>query len=141
MSFEVTGRLHEIYEEQQKSATFKAREFVLEIQDGNFTNYAKFQLTQDKCGLVDQFRQGDEVKVHFNLSGRPFMKDGKNIYFTNLTAWKIENANGGGGQPQGRAQQGGYQQSGGGYGNAGGSRPSAPAPMAPVSADDDELPF
>ncbi|RDC63106.1 DUF3127 domain-containing protein [Adhaeribacter pallidiroseus] len=92
MSFEVQGRLHEIFDEVQVSDKFRKREFVLEIPDGSFTQHVKFQLTQDKCGVVDQYKIGDEVKVNFNLSGKPFTKNGTTMYFTNLQAWRIENA-------------------------------------------------
>lgn len=108
MSFDVQGRLHEIFDETQVSDKFRKREFVLEIPDGSYTQYAKFQLTQDKCSLLDSYKTGDEVKVAFNLSGKPFTKNGTTMYFTNLQAWRLEHANAGGGQPQ----QGG----GGGYG-------------------------
>ncbi len=92
MSFDVQGRLHEIFDEQQISEKFKKREFVLEIPDGAYTQYIKFQLTQDKCNVLDQFKIGDDVKVAFNLSGKPFTKNGTTMYFTNLGAWRVEPA-------------------------------------------------
>ena len=94
MSFDVQGRLHEIFDETQVSDKFRKREFVLEIPDGSYTQYIKFQLTQDKCNVLDQYKVGDEVKVAFNLSGKPFTKNGTTMYFTNLSAWRIESANG-----------------------------------------------
>ncbi|WP_205501011.1 DUF3127 domain-containing protein [Rufibacter psychrotolerans] len=98
MSFDVQGRLHEIFDETQVSEKFRKREFVLEIPDGSYTQYAKFQLTQDKCGILDNYKKGDEVKVAFNLSGKPFTKNGTTMYFTNLQAWRVEHA--GAAQPQ-----------------------------------------
>ncbi|MGV3540110.1 MAG: DUF3127 domain-containing protein [Rufibacter sp.] len=106
MSFDVQGRLHEIFDETQVSEKFRKREFVLEIPDGSYTQYAKFQLTQDKCGLLDSYKTGDEVKVAFNLSGKPFTKNGTTMYFTNLQAWRIEHA----GAPQPQGGNGGYAQ-------------------------------
>lgn len=100
MSFDVQGRLHEIFDETQVSEKFRKREFVLEIPDGSYTQYAKFQLTQDKCGILDNYKIGDEVKVAFNLSGKPFTKNGTTMYFTNLQAWRVEHA-GAAAQPQG----------------------------------------
>jgi single-strand DNA-binding protein len=90
LSLEVQGRLHEIFNEVQVSDKFRKREFVLETVDGNYNQYPKFQLTQDKCSLLDGFNKGEEVKVLFNLSGRPFEKNGETLYFTNLSAWRIE---------------------------------------------------
>lgn len=94
MAFDTQGKLHEIFDEQQVSEKFKKREFVLEIPDGAYTQFIKFQLTQDKCSLIDNFKVGDEVKVAFNLSGKPFTKNGTTMYFTNLGAWRVEAANG-----------------------------------------------
>ncbi len=33
---------------------------------------------------------GEEVKVHFNLKGTKWVKDGRENYITNLDAWRIE---------------------------------------------------
>ncbi|MFD2515604.1 DUF3127 domain-containing protein [Pontibacter locisalis] len=92
MSFDIQGKLYEVFEEQQISDKFKKREFVLEIPDGSYTQYVKFQLTQDKCSLLDSYKNGDEVKVTFNLTGKPFTKNGQTMYFTNLQAWRMEPA-------------------------------------------------
>ncbi|GHA59248.1 DUF3127 domain-containing protein [Pontibacter akesuensis] len=106
MSFDIQGKLYEIFEEQQISDKFKKREFVLEIPDGSYTQYCKFQLTQDKCNLLDTYKNGDEVKVTFNLSGKPFTKNGQTMYFTNLQAWRLESAAAGqAGAPAGSQQQ------------------------------------
>ena len=95
MSFEVTGRLHEIFPEQQVTDKFRKREFVLEIDDNSYTQYIKFQATQDRCSLLDNYGKGDTVKVNFNLSGRPFTnREGQQVYFTNLVAWKLEKMSG-----------------------------------------------
>jgi single-strand DNA-binding protein len=92
-SFETQGKIVEIFAEQQVSEKFRKREFAVEIPDGAYAQTAKFQLTQDKCSLLDQYQVGQEVKVHFNLSGKPFTKNGTTMYFTNLQAWRLEAAN------------------------------------------------
>ena len=138
MAYDVTGRLHEIFDEQQVSEKFRKREFVLEVQDGQYPEHIKFQMVQDKTSLIDPFKMGDEVKVTFNLRGRGFNKNGQMLYFTNLEAWKIEPAGAGN------------------YGGGGGQQQSAPRPAAqnqnptlraqpsaaPIASDDDnDLPF
>jgi single-strand DNA-binding protein len=107
MSFDIQGKLYEVFEEQQVSEKFKKREFVLEIPDGQYTQYCKFQLTQDKCSLIDPYKQGEEIKVTFNLTGKPFTKNGQTMYFTNLQAWRVEGAaaNGGFSAPAGASAQ------------------------------------
>ena len=86
MALEVAGKIHRIFPTEQKTASFQAREFVLEIVDGNYTQLIKFQAVQDRCGMLDSYNEGDEVKVSFDLRGREW--NGK--YLTNLNAWRIE---------------------------------------------------
>ncbi|MBI5917631.1 MAG: DUF3127 domain-containing protein [Bacteroidetes bacterium] len=87
-SFEIEGKLLRKYDTESKSQSFTAREFVLEIQDGNYPQYIKFQLTQDRCAAIDAHKEGEQIKVHFDLRGREWQ--GK--YFTNLNAWRVEKA-------------------------------------------------
>lgn len=94
MSYELTGKLLIKYDTVQKSETFRSREFVIEKNEeinGRFIpNFIKFQCLQDRVGIVDAIKQGDEVKVHFNIKGNKWEKNGSTSYFTNLVAWRIE---------------------------------------------------
>src|ERR1700744_5800235 len=96
MSLEVTGKLLVKYETQQVSDKFKKREFVLELAEeinGNiYTNFAKMQLVQNKCDIIDRFKEGEQVKVSFNIKGNRWERDGKVNYITNLDAWRVESA-------------------------------------------------
>jgi hypothetical protein len=99
MSFEISGRLAEKFETQKVSDRFQKREFVLEIKSSGtsgfeFVDFIKFQSTQEKCILLDQFEVDDMVKVSFNLRGRKWERDGQVSYFTNLEAWRIEKVQG-----------------------------------------------
>ncbi|MCB0635759.1 MAG: DUF3127 domain-containing protein [Lewinella sp.] len=85
-SFEVTGKLHKKFDTENKTDTFQAREFVIIVEDGNYPQYVKFQLVQDRCALVDEYNEGDDIKVHFDLRGREW----QGRYFTNLNAWRVE---------------------------------------------------
>ena len=86
MSFEINGLLHKIFPTENKTDKFQAREFVIKVEEGMYPQFIKFQLTQDRCGLVDAFEAGQEIKVHFDLRGREWNEK----YFTNLNAWRIE---------------------------------------------------
>ena len=144
MSLEVTGKLLVKYDTQQVSDKFKKREFVLELAEeinGNiYTNFAKMQLVQNKCEIIDRFKEGEQVKVSFNIKGNRWERDGKVNYITNLDAWRMESATGapaagGNSQP---AQS--YNNNGGG--NSGGNSNFNAAPNynpSPESIDD--LPF
>lgn len=96
MSLEVTGKLLVKYDAQQVNDRFKKREFVLELAEeinGNvYTNFAKMQLVQQKCDILDRFNEGDNVKVSFNIKGNRWERDGKVNFITNLDAWRIEPA-------------------------------------------------
>ncbi|MBK8556377.1 MAG: DUF3127 domain-containing protein [Lewinellaceae bacterium] len=125
MAFEVEGKLFRIFPIEQKSASFQAREFVLEVPDGNYPQVIKFQAVQDRCTVLDNFSEGDFVKVSFDLRGREW--NGK--FLTNLNAWRVEKAGGG---------------SSGKTAEAGENFPADPFPNyndAPPPANMDDLPF
>ena len=94
MNYEITGKLAVKFDTIQRTETFKIREFVIEkseeVNGRIITNHIKFQCAQDKTGLLDRFNVGDDLKVSFNLRGSKWVKDGKENYFTNLDAWRIE---------------------------------------------------
>ncbi|MEL6277218.1 MAG: DUF3127 domain-containing protein, partial [Bacteroidota bacterium] len=87
-SFEVVGKLHKKFETENKTDTFRAREFVIEVDGGNYPQFVKFQCVQDRVTIIDDYSEGDQIKVHFDLRGREWQ--GK--YFTNLNAWRVESA-------------------------------------------------
>ncbi len=97
MSYDLTGKLIAKFEPVQRTATFKTREFVIEktedIGGRTITNYAKFQCVQDKTTLPDRFNIGETVKVHFNIKGTRWEKNGQTNYITNLDAWRMESIN------------------------------------------------
>lgn len=130
MAYELNGKLHKKFDTENKTQTFQAREFVVETVDGQYTQFIKFQLVQDRCSLLDPFEEGEPIKVQFDLRGREW--NGK--YFTNLNAWrldKVEPIDSGAGSSQPSV----------------GSSPEAPLPGTsdePPAMDDegmDDLPF
>lgn len=94
MSFQIEGKLHEKYDTQQISDRFKKREFVLEIdEDKGYPQYPKFQLTQERCDLIEGYEKGEKLKAFFDLKARPYTnRNGETVYYTNLNVWKIERA-------------------------------------------------
>ena len=126
MSFEIIGKLHKLFETENKTDKFQAREFVIEISEGMYPQFIKFQLTQDRCGLLDAFTAGEDIKVHFDLRGREWNEK----YFTNLNAWRLEKV---------------ASEAGGGEGGSG--LPDEPIQLGgdistDIQAEDfDELPF
>jgi single-strand DNA-binding protein len=84
-SFEIQGKLYKVFPSENKSGSFQARQFVIEVESGQYSQFVKFQLTQDRCDLIDSYSEGEEIQVSFDLRGREW--DGK--YFTNLNAWRL----------------------------------------------------
>jgi hypothetical protein len=92
--FNITGTLKVKSAEQQVSDKFRKREFVITDNSSQYPQHISFQLTQDKCSLIDSCKVGEDIKVFFNLRGREWKspKDGELKYFNSLEAWKIEKA-------------------------------------------------
>lgn len=91
MAFEVSGKIYKKFDTVKVSERFQKREFVLEIEDGAYPQFIKFQMTQDRCSALDPLNEGDAAKVSFNLRGREYTNPkGEVIFFTNLDAWRIE---------------------------------------------------
>ena len=88
----VSGILKVKMETQQVSDKFKKREFVLTIDTTTpYPQNVLFQLTQDKCSLVDNFKVSEEITVYYNLRGREWNSpQGETKYFNTIEAWRIE---------------------------------------------------
>ncbi|RZL63932.1 MAG: DUF3127 domain-containing protein [Pedobacter sp.] len=121
---EIKGKVHEVGATQQVSETFKKRDLIVEYAENpTYPEYIRFEALQDKTGLLDTFKAGDEVEVFFNLRGRPWTdKSGKTSYFNSLVIWRINAI------------------------AAGAPATAAPAYAAPVdvsntAGEDDDLPF
>jgi single-strand DNA-binding protein len=84
--FEIEGKLVKAYDMEVKgTGSFRTREFVIETME-TYPQFVKFQSVQDKCDLLNQFQEGEIIKVSFDLRGRQW----QDKYFTNLNAWRIE---------------------------------------------------
>lgn len=89
---QITGILKIKKEEQAVSDKFRKREFILtDSSSSQYPQHISFQLTQDKCGLLDNVREGETITVQFNLRGREWTSPQNEIkYFNTLEAWKID---------------------------------------------------
>jgi hypothetical protein len=81
--------------EQKVSDRFKKREFVLTDNSPSYPQTILFQLTQDRCSLLDNVNVNDEVTVHFQLKGREWKNpQGEIKFFNSLDVFKVERAKG-----------------------------------------------
>lgn len=94
-SFEVEGKMKVINDVQTFSSGFTKREFVVEVEDGNYPQMIKFECVKDRTSLTDGIEIDDPVKVTFDIRGNEY----KERYYVNLNAWKLERLGGGGGSP------------------------------------------
>lgn len=131
MNFEIQGTLIVKNDTQVISDRFKKREFVIEKKETSpngfeFVDTIKFQLTQDKCHLLDGFELGQNINVAFNVRGNKWEKNGQTSYFVNLDAWKIEEAGASTGESAPAASA---------------AAPPPPAADAPAEEEFGDLPF
>jgi hypothetical protein len=88
---DITGILKVKSDAVQVSDKFKKRDFVITDNSSQYPQHISMQLAQDKCGLIDQYNVGDEIKVHFNLRGREWSDPKGGVkYFNTIDAWRIE---------------------------------------------------
>ena len=125
---EVTGILKMKFDTQKVSDRFSKREFVLTTEASSpYPQHVSFQLTQDKCNLLDQYNIGDEMKIQFNLRGREWNGPQGIKYFNTLEAWRIEKMSGGVSNQNSQAQ-------------SNNSETASPVFTSNIS-DNDDLPF
>ncbi|MGH0036575.1 MAG: DUF3127 domain-containing protein [Myxococcota bacterium] len=95
MGLQATGRIHALFDEQEVGKNkFKKRAFVVEMADNpRYPQYVEFELTGDRCPILDDFRVGDEVQIDFQLRGREWTSPKGDVkYFNSLSVWTIEKA-------------------------------------------------
>lgn len=120
---DATGKLHKIFEAQQVTERFRKREFVLELEgDTRYPQTVLFQLTGRRCEILDDFAEGDELRVEFALRGREWTSPKGDVkFFNSLEVFEIART----GASQGQSADQGAS-----------SSDDEPPPL-----DDDDLPF
>lgn len=93
---ELIGKLEEVRQAIQRTATFIVREFVLEVENqrnAQWNDHILFQVSNNNVGLLDSFSVGQMIKVTFDIQGRRWTgQDGTQRVFNTLSAWRIESA-------------------------------------------------
>ena len=90
MSYVMKGKVKVVGSTVVISEKFSKREFVVVDDTNMYPQDIMFQLTQDKCNLIDSLVIGDEVEVSFNLNGREWVNPkGESKFFNTLDVWKI----------------------------------------------------
>jgi len=99
---DITGKVERIDGVQQISDRFRKRDIVLELTTNpQYPEFVVFQFVQDRTDLLDGFKVGQEVQIHFDIKGRKWTdRNGVEKIFNTLQGWRIQLVSGGGGQPQ-----------------------------------------
>ena len=93
--FQATGLIHAIGATNTYGNNgFTKREFVIKLtgerENEQYPNYINFELIKERCSLIDEYSLGQEITVHFNLTGRLWQPQGKpEKCFNALQAWRI----------------------------------------------------
>jgi hypothetical protein len=89
---QLTGIIKVIKEEVVVSDKFRKRELVLtDNSNSEYPQHISFQLTQDRCSLLDPYKVGDVATIHFNIRGREWTSpQGEIKFFNTLEAWKLD---------------------------------------------------
>lgn len=88
---ETLGIIHKIMDTQRVSERFKQREVVLKTEIYlPESPIVTFMLQNENCELADKFKEGDKVKVEFELKGREWNGPHGVKYFNTLVITAIE---------------------------------------------------
>ena len=93
--YEYTGIVENVGELQTFASGFTKRELVLTDDNDTptkYPNHIAFTFKKDNTSLLNTVQKGSRAKVRFAIDGRVWQdpKTGKNRYFTDLTALKLE---------------------------------------------------
>lgn len=97
--FKLQGTVKVVFPTVQVSEKFAKREFVVTESSSMYPQDIMFQLTQDKCSLIEGVNTNDQIEVSFNLRGREWTSpQGEVKYFNTLEAWRIDKVGSAGAQ-------------------------------------------
>jgi hypothetical protein len=88
---EVLGTIKLITETQTfGKSNFAKRELVVTTDD-QYPQTIMIEFVQDKCDLLNNYKEGQDVKVSINLRGREWINpQGEAKYFNSVQGWRIE---------------------------------------------------
>lgn len=62
--------------------------FVVDVQDGSYTNQVCFEQWANNLPLIEGFNVGDRVVVNYNIRSREY----QGRWYTSVSAWRIQRA-------------------------------------------------
>ncbi|WP_179343303.1 DUF3127 domain-containing protein [Winogradskyella ursingii] len=88
---EVQGRIKMVGETQTFGSNgFRKREVVVTTEE-QYPQHIMVEFVQDKTELLNNFKEGQQVKININLRGREWVNpQGETKYFNSIQGWRIE---------------------------------------------------
>ncbi|PKP25442.1 MAG: hypothetical protein CVU03_08135 [Bacteroidetes bacterium HGW-Bacteroidetes-2] len=88
---EVIGKIKLVGETQTFGSNgFRKREVVVTTEE-QYPQDIMVEFVQDKTDLLNNFQQGQQVKISINLRGREWINpQGEAKYFNSIQGWRIE---------------------------------------------------
>lgn len=94
---QVTGIIKRISATQAVSDKFKKREIVITTEE-QYPQFISIDFIQDKCSILDNYKEGQRVVVNINLRGREWTSpQGEVKYFNTINGWAINHQEAGAG--------------------------------------------
>jgi len=88
---EIQGRIKVIGETKEFGSNgFRKREVVVTTEE-QYPQHIMVEFVQDKTNLLDNYNEGQNVKISINLRGREWVSpQGETKYFNTIQGWRIE---------------------------------------------------
>lgn len=92
MNLTIKGEVIAINETQTVGTSgFQKREIVIKQTEGEYPQTYSIQFVQDKCGILDKYKAGENVSIEADLRGREWTnKEGVLTAFNTVQGWKID---------------------------------------------------
>ena len=91
---ELQGIIKKIGELQTFASGFQKKELVI-VTDQQYPQPIAIEFLKDKSDLLDNYKEGDKVKVSINVGGREWTSpQGEVKYFNTITGWRMEKLDG-----------------------------------------------
>jgi len=87
---EVIGKIKKVFKTQTFDSGFKKRELIVTTLE-QFPQDISIEFLKDKTEVLNQYKEGDNVKVSINLRGREWTNpEGVTRYFNSIVGWRVE---------------------------------------------------
>ncbi|REC72226.1 hypothetical protein DRF60_20280 [Chryseobacterium elymi] len=96
---ELQGTVKKLFDAQTFASGFQKREMVILTQE-QYPQPINIEFLSDKISLLDNLKEGENVKVGINIRGREWVSpQGETKYFNSITGWRIEKVMDNGSEP------------------------------------------